>query len=257
MLGDNGAGKSTFIKILSGVHRHDEGELLVEGEETHFNSPREAKERGHRDGLPGPRDRAADVDLAQLLPRLGADEGLRARCGASTSSSRKRTMREELRKMGIDVRDPDQPVGTLSGGERQAVVDRARRLLRRQGADPRRADVGARRQAVGRRAALRRPGARPRARRHLHHPQPAPRLPGRRPLRDPQPRPAAGRLAQGRDHARRADQARCPAAPSSTRSSTSCGARCRRRRPHERRRRRPLGAPATTGAARAGASASG
>ena len=31
-------------------------------------------------------------------------------------------MREELKKMGIDVRDPDQPVGTLSGGERQAVA---------------------------------------------------------------------------------------------------------------------------------------
>ena len=46
VLGDNGAGKSTFIKILSGVHQHDEGELLVEGEETHFSSPRDAKERG-------------------------------------------------------------------------------------------------------------------------------------------------------------------------------------------------------------------
>jgi simple sugar transport system ATP-binding protein len=33
-----------------------------------------------------------------------------------------RTMREEMAKMGIDVRDPDQPVGTLSGGERQAVA---------------------------------------------------------------------------------------------------------------------------------------
>ena len=46
VLGDNGAGKSTFIKILSGVHQHDEGEMLVEGEETQFNSPREAKARG-------------------------------------------------------------------------------------------------------------------------------------------------------------------------------------------------------------------
>jgi simple sugar transport system ATP-binding protein len=46
VLGDNGAGKSTFIKILSGVHRHDEGELLVDGEPTHFHNPREAKERG-------------------------------------------------------------------------------------------------------------------------------------------------------------------------------------------------------------------
>src|SRR6476660_4515864 len=46
VLGDNGAGKSTFIKILSGVHRQDDGELLVEGEPTSFGSPREAKERG-------------------------------------------------------------------------------------------------------------------------------------------------------------------------------------------------------------------
>ena len=116
------------------------------------------------------------------------------------------TMREEMRKMGIDVRDPDQPVGTLSGGERQAVVDRARGLLRRQGADPRRADVGARGQAVGRRAALRRAGARARARRDLHHAQPAPRLPGRRPLRAAQPRQADGRLAARRDQPRRAGE---------------------------------------------------
>jgi simple sugar transport system ATP-binding protein len=34
----------------------------------------------------------------------------------------KQVMRDEMRKMGIDVRDPDQPVGTLSGGERQAVA---------------------------------------------------------------------------------------------------------------------------------------
>ena len=73
VLGDNGAGKSTLIKILSGVHSHSEGELLVNGEPTTFGSPRDAKERRHRDGLPGPRDRAADGDLAQLLPRLGAD----------------------------------------------------------------------------------------------------------------------------------------------------------------------------------------
>src|ERR687884_411024 len=46
VLGDNGAGKSSFIKILSGVHQHDEGEFLVEGEEVRFKSPREARDRG-------------------------------------------------------------------------------------------------------------------------------------------------------------------------------------------------------------------
>ena len=39
VLGDNGAGKSSFIKILSGVHQHDDGELLVEGEERRSSRP--------------------------------------------------------------------------------------------------------------------------------------------------------------------------------------------------------------------------
>src|SRR2546430_6462634 len=43
VLGDNGAGKSTLIKILSGVHTHDEGELLIEGKEVHLGGPREAR----------------------------------------------------------------------------------------------------------------------------------------------------------------------------------------------------------------------
>ena len=46
VLGDNGAGKSTFIKILSGVHQHDEGRLLVDGEEVRFSSPRDARGKG-------------------------------------------------------------------------------------------------------------------------------------------------------------------------------------------------------------------
>jgi len=46
VLGDNGAGKSTFIKILAGVHQHDEGELLIEGAAKKFNSPREALAHG-------------------------------------------------------------------------------------------------------------------------------------------------------------------------------------------------------------------
>ena len=55
--------------------------------------------------------------------------------------------RKELGDMGIDIRDPDQPVGTLSGGERQSRRDRAGRALRRAAAHPRRADIGAGRPA--------------------------------------------------------------------------------------------------------------
>ena len=46
VLGDNGAGKSTFIKILAGVHQHDDGEFLLEGDAVKFESPREALDKG-------------------------------------------------------------------------------------------------------------------------------------------------------------------------------------------------------------------
>jgi simple sugar transport system ATP-binding protein len=121
VLGDNGAGKSTFIKILSGVHRHDEGQLLVDGEDTHFGSPREAKERGIATVFQD----LATVPLMSIWrnfflgsePTKGKGPLRRVDIGFAQD-----TMVDEMRKMGIDVRDPDQPVGTLSGGERQAVA---------------------------------------------------------------------------------------------------------------------------------------
>jgi len=121
VLGDNGAGKSTFIKILSGVHRHDEGKLLVDGEETHFDSPREAKERGIATVFQD----LATVPLMSIWRNffLGSEPTKGSGPFERIDIRRaKRVMREELGKMGIDVRDPDQPVGTLSGGERQAVA---------------------------------------------------------------------------------------------------------------------------------------
>ena len=121
VLGDNGAGKSTFIKILSGVHRHDEGQLLVDGEDTHFSSPREAKERGIATVFQD----LATVPLMSIWRNffLGSEptkgRGPLRRVDIRFAQD---TMVDEMRKMGIDVRDPDQPVGTLSGGERQAVA---------------------------------------------------------------------------------------------------------------------------------------
>ena len=77
VLGDNGAGKSTLIKIIAGLHQHDAGVLKVMGEERKFSSPRGRPGRRHRHRLPGPRRGPADADLAELLPRLGADLRLR------------------------------------------------------------------------------------------------------------------------------------------------------------------------------------
>jgi simple sugar transport system ATP-binding protein len=121
VLGDNGAGKSTFIKILSGVHEHSEGELLVEGTPTTFSSPRAAKDAGIATVFQD----LATVPLMAIWRNffLGSEptkgSGPTRRIDIKQAKS---VMREEMAKMGIDVRDPDQMVGTLSGGERQAVA---------------------------------------------------------------------------------------------------------------------------------------
>src|SRR5215216_5739084 len=121
LLGDNGAGKSTLIKILAGVHQHNEGRMFVEGEEVRFVSPRDALDRG-----------IATVyqDLA-MIPLMGISRNfflgreptkgfgpLKRYDGAFAN----RVTREQLSGMGIDIRDPSQPAGTLSGGERQSVA---------------------------------------------------------------------------------------------------------------------------------------
>jgi simple sugar transport system ATP-binding protein len=121
VLGDNGAGKSSFIKILSGVHRPSEGEVLLLGEEVTFSSPRDALDRG-----------IATVyqDLA-VVPLMSVwrnfwlgDEPKRGVWPVRWIDipKAKAIAKEELLKMGIDIRDLEQMVGTLSGGERQSVA---------------------------------------------------------------------------------------------------------------------------------------
>src|SRR6266542_69282 len=121
VLGDNGAGKSTFIKALAGVHEPDEGELLMDGAPLKLDSPRDALDRG-----------IATVyqDLA-MIPLMAiwrnfflGSEPTRGRGPLRRFDVRlaRQETRGELAKMGIDVRDPDQPVGTLSGGERQSLA---------------------------------------------------------------------------------------------------------------------------------------
>jgi simple sugar transport system ATP-binding protein len=121
VLGDNGAGKSSFIKILSGVHQQDDGQLFVDGKEYRFKSPRDARDLGIATVFQD----LATVPLMSIWrnfflgsePTSGFGPLRRIDIGEA-----KNVMRAEMKKMGIDVRDPDQPVGTLSGGERQAVA---------------------------------------------------------------------------------------------------------------------------------------
>lgn len=121
VLGDNGAGKSTFIKILSGVYQADEGELLVQGEPTVFHTPRQALDAGIATVF-------QDLAMIPLMATwrnffLGSEPtkgvGPFKRFDKETA---KRITKKEMADMGIDIRDPEQPVGTLSGGERQSVA---------------------------------------------------------------------------------------------------------------------------------------
>ena len=121
LLGPNGAGKSTFIKTMSGVHKPSSGQIYVEGRPTTFDSPREAMEAG-----------IATVfqDLA-MIPLMSVTrnffmgreptkgKGIAKRFDVQHANE---ICMEEMRKMGINLRAPDQAVGTLSGGERQTVA---------------------------------------------------------------------------------------------------------------------------------------
>jgi simple sugar transport system ATP-binding protein len=117
VLGDNGAGKSTLIKIIAGLHQPSSGTYEVEGTPVAFDSPRQALEHGIATVY-------QDLAVVPLMPVwrnffLGAELRRGPRMNIPLM---KKTCKEELMAMGIDLRDVDQPIGTLSGGERQCVA---------------------------------------------------------------------------------------------------------------------------------------
>jgi simple sugar transport system ATP-binding protein len=121
LLGDNGAGKSTLIKTLAGVHKPSEGNYTFEGTQVEFDSPREALDMG----IATVYQDLAMIPLMSIWRNffLGSEPtrgfGPFKRFDVDFA---KQVTTEEMAKMGIDIRDPDQPVGTLSGGERQSVA---------------------------------------------------------------------------------------------------------------------------------------
>ncbi|BDD76359.1 ATP-binding cassette domain-containing protein [Streptomyces violaceoruber] len=121
VLGDNGAGKSTLIKIISGLHQHTEGEFLVDGDAVRFGTPRDALARGIATVY-------QDLATIPLMPVwrnffLGSEMTKGPWPVRRLDIDRmKRTADEELRNMGIVLDDLEQPIGTLSGGQRQCVA---------------------------------------------------------------------------------------------------------------------------------------
>ncbi len=121
LLGDNGAGKSTFIKILAGAHPQSEGELLVEGQPVQFASPKDAASSG----------------IATIFQELALSENLSIsenvflgrelkRSVLGVPFLKRKAMRDRvdglLHELDAHISDPEAPVGSLSGGQRQAVA---------------------------------------------------------------------------------------------------------------------------------------
>lgn len=120
LIGDNGAGKSTMIKILAGAVRPDRGVITVDGEVVHLASPLDAREHGietvYQDlALAPDLDAAANLHLGRelyLVPFLHVLNQRKMRARAV----------EAFASLGIELPDVRAPVGTLSGGQRQSVA---------------------------------------------------------------------------------------------------------------------------------------
>jgi simple sugar transport system ATP-binding protein len=121
LLGDNGAGKSTLIKTLSGVVHPTSGEYLVDGKPVNFASPRDALDAG----IATVYQDLAMIPLMSVTRNFFMGREPLVGFGPFRHIDFKHcneVTRAEMLKIGIDVRDPNQAVGTLSGGERQCVA---------------------------------------------------------------------------------------------------------------------------------------
>ena len=119
VLGDNGAGKSTLIKIVAGLHDYTSGHMLIDGVETHFDSPRDAQAAGIATVY-------QDLALAPLMAVwrnffLG-NELTRKPFGRLDIDAMKQATDVAMRELGIVIPDLERPVGSLSGGQRQCVA---------------------------------------------------------------------------------------------------------------------------------------
>jgi len=121
LLGDNGAGKSTLIKTLSGVHKPTRGEIRIDGKLVDFESPRDAQKMG----IATVYQDLAMIPLTSITRNFFMGREPVRRWGPLQVIKFKfanEVTRREMTKIGIDIRDPEQAVGTLSGGERQTVA---------------------------------------------------------------------------------------------------------------------------------------
>jgi simple sugar transport system ATP-binding protein len=121
LLGDNGAGKSTLIKILTGVHTPTHGQIYFEGQPVSITSPHDARELG----IETVYQDLALIPLISIARNFWLGQELTRQIGPLRVLDHQRMAdkaREALRDIGINIRSADEPVGMLSGGERQSIA---------------------------------------------------------------------------------------------------------------------------------------
>ena len=123
LIGDNGAGKSTLVKILSGTEQAEDGTITLDGKQVHFATPADARSAGietvFQDLALCPHlDPVKNLYLGREIKRSGV-------LGLLGFMDRK-TMRdrsiEAFTDLGATVRKLNEPVGTMSGGQKQSVA---------------------------------------------------------------------------------------------------------------------------------------
>lgn len=119
IVGDNGAGKSTMVKIISGVHRPDAGQIFLGAEPVTMESPMRARALGIETVFQD----LALIDARDVVSNLFLGREL---CAGRFGRLDKRRMRKEARtildRLNISIPDLGAPVAELSGGQRQAVA---------------------------------------------------------------------------------------------------------------------------------------
>jgi len=121
VLGENGSGKSTLVSVLSGLRRHDEGELLLDGVPVRFRSPRHARAAGIATVW-------QDLAVAPLLSVwrnffLGVEPTRGAWPLRRLDVDRARVLTEQaMARVGVTGLDPDMPASALQAGERQSLA---------------------------------------------------------------------------------------------------------------------------------------
>lgn len=117
LVGDNSAGKSTLMKILTGAYHRDSGSVLVDGKPTNFRSPHESRDHGiemiYQDfALCGNMDVGQNIFLGRW-PRRGLFVNRRKMYSEA---------QDVLQRLKVDVNSVYQKVESLSGGRQQSVA---------------------------------------------------------------------------------------------------------------------------------------